>query len=292
MSTWPGKLLLFGEYTVLLDGEALAIPLKGLSASWTKKKNFVDDRLISWSEWLEEQECAKRLPWPMDITGFQNFIQNGGSFLSPIPVGCGLGSSGALVAGFVATWSKVLPDSLSQRKAGLAFLESYFHGSSSGLDPLVSLQNEAIHLIKGGEVLERPQTNIPAAFFLVDTQLPRSTAPLVQLFTKKLDRHDFRTLLQDYYMNAVQRAISALITNDESVLRTNFREISEFQRHHFKEMIPDVIYDYWSGPNYNLKLCGAGGGGFFLGLSETTVPPVLPFRTIPLSPWLVLKEQR
>lgn len=292
MSTWPGKLLVLGEYTVLLDGEALAIPLKGLNASWTKKKNFVDDRLISWSKWLLEQQLAKRLPWSMDIAGFQNFIQNGGSFLSPIPVGCGLGSSGALVAGFVATWSKALPDSLSQRKAGLAFLESYFHGSSSGLDPLVSLQNEAIHLIKGGEVLERPQTKIPPTFFLVDTQLPRSTAPLVQLFNRKLDSLDFRTLLQDDYMNAVQRAISALITNDESVLWTNFREISEFQRHHFKEMIPEVIYDYWSGADYNLKLCGAGGGGFFLGLSETTVPPVLPFRTIPLSPWLVLKEQR
>jgi mevalonate kinase len=264
-----------------------------LSGRWEYDYSAPDERLQNWLSWLEKQDAEHELPWPIGLAGFRSFVEAGLRFQSEIPPGYGLGSSGALVAAFVDRWSKVIPESLDKRRHGLGLLESYFHGNSSGLDPLVSLQKEAIHLLPDGGVIESPNITVPDGFFLVDTGLPRKTSPLVQQFRAKIEQSDYRNVLQQDLMPRVSQAITAIIGGgDTSDLKLAYQAISSFQATHFKEMIPAIVQDHWSGQDYDLKLCGAGGGGFFLGFSYSAEMPDLPFRTIPLQQWLSPHEQR
>ncbi len=48
--------------------------------------------------------------------------------------------------------------------------------------------------------------------------------------------------------------------------------ISEFQFQHLEKMIPDSFKQIWregmEGNVFKLKICGAGGGGFILGVTK------------------------
>lgn len=286
MTLWPGKLLLFGEYTVLLGGEALALPLHGLSGRWEEGDGREpDERLLHWHTWLAERAREGSLPWPLDLDGFGRFIRNGGRFVSDIPTGCGLGSSGALVAALAARWSDELPEDLARRREGLAQLESHFHGNSSGLDPLVSLQGKALHLLPDGGMRERDLPPLSPRLFLLDSGMPRQTAPLVAAFRERTRDSAFLHELQERLMPRVAEAIAAMTALPGTALEPAFRAISGLQARHFDPMIPDPIRELWSSDSHVLKLCGAGGGGFFLGLSLQDGIPDLPFPTVPLSRW-------
>ena len=55
-------------------------------------------------------------------------------------------------------------------------------------------------------------------------------------------------------------------------LMENFKLLSEFQFEHFTPMIPKLYRKVWQegidGGDYSLKLCGAGGGGFLMGITK------------------------
>ncbi len=282
MVTWPAKLLLFGEYTVLLKGEALAIPLPRMNGHWTNNAQQVDSSLLQWAQWLDRQRAIGHLPWPIRTGEFLQFVEEGGHFSSSIPPGCGVGSSGALVAALAETYSDDLPEDLDIRLAGLAKLEKYFHGNSSGLDPLVSLSRCAIHRDPDQGVRTVQLETIPKGLFLVETGINRQTASLVEAFHLLLENESNRNLLLMDLLPQVHRAIYALIRQDLIPFQDAFSSISRLQQLLFKAMIPDEINEYWQGPGYQLKLCGAGGGGYILGLAPLEKYPQLPFPIHPL----------
>ena len=76
----------------------------------------------------------------------------------------------------------------------------------------------------------------------------------------------------DVLNNFNSQAIASFILNDQENLKVSFRKISEWQRIHFVDMIPDHIKTIWDyglqSDAYYIKLSGAGGGGFFLGFSQ------------------------
>ncbi|MCF8239519.1 MAG: hypothetical protein K9I85_15260 [Saprospiraceae bacterium] len=282
MVTWPAKLLLFGEYTVLLKGEALAIPLTQRSGYWSVTDQ-VDPSLLEWARWLNGQEATGHLPWPIDTTAFLRFVKDGGSFESNIPSGCGMGSSGALVAALAEQYSTHIPGDLNAQIQGLAFLEKYFHGNSSGMDPLVSLTRKAIHQDPDQGIHLAVLPVIPPELFLVDTGLARQTAPLVHVFRLLLEQEADRTLLLMELLPQVHRAIHAVLHQEQIPFNEAFSAISRLQARLFRPMIPDDLYPHWDGPQHQLKLCGAGGGGYFLGRIKGDQWPDLPYPVIPLS---------
>jgi len=81
-----------------------------------------------------------------DFTSFKNDIGSGMYFDSSIPQGYGVGSSGALVASIydqyahnkITILENLTRDKLLKLKEIFSFMESFFHGKSSGLDPLNS----------------------------------------------------------------------------------------------------------------------------------------------------------
>ncbi|MCB0687361.1 MAG: hypothetical protein KDC53_12585, partial [Saprospiraceae bacterium] len=92
---YPSKVLLFGEYTVLYGGQALAIPYQKYSGLWHKDKpeTFIDLSLF----FSHLRKINQLLHSPLDLNILE-ILENEYHYFSNIPQGVGLGSSAALSA--------------------------------------------------------------------------------------------------------------------------------------------------------------------------------------------------
>ena len=266
---FPAKILLLGEYTILNGSKALAVPFHNLSGKWsfdpllTKESILSHESLISFLNHRSEQF--------LDVARLKNDIEHGLWFDSTVPHGFGLGSSGALIAALYETYGNG-SRTLLEDKNILAKLEDYFHGSSSGLDPLVSLIQKPL-LIHSFENVEIFQNLIDLnGFFLINTGKPRNTGSLVQIYQEKMKDPEFKRGCAEVLSSEVNFAIDSLLGDDRSKLFHHLWLISKFQWEYFPEMIPTQMRGFWTqgleSGDYVLKLCGAGGGGFILGYSE------------------------
>lgn len=266
---FPAKVLLLGEYTILNGSKALAFPYRALSGKWSIEPLDTEDATISHTALVSflEHSSEKYL----DYKRLKNDIESGLWFDSTIPHGFGLGSSGALMAAIYEAYG-LKRGTIQEDKEALANLENYFHGSSSGIDPLVSLIQKPllIHSFDDVEPLDKPlQLN---GFFLLNTGKPRQTGPLVSIYQEKMKDPEFKRGCAEVLSREVNFAIDAILGNDRSNLFHHLWLISKFQWEYFPEMIPTQMRGLWSkgleSGDYILKLCGAGGGGFILGFSD------------------------
>jgi mevalonate kinase len=269
LKKFPAKVLLLGEYTILNGSRALALPYPELTGSWSFEDNNSEDRKVS-RESL--QGFLSHVPGDLlDLKKLEDDFDKGLWFQSSIPHGFGLGSSGALIAAIYDGYSRHQKNDL-EGKAILAKLESYFHGSRSGLDPFVSLvQNPLlIRSFEDVEVLNRPVSL--KGFFLVNTGKPRQTGPLVAIYQEKMKDPEFKKGCADVLSRDVNLAVDAVISGNMQSLFHHLWHISKFQWDFFPEMIPTQMRGVWTrgieSGDYVLKLCGAGGGGYLLGYSE------------------------
>lgn len=287
---YPSKILLFGEYTILLNSEALAIPYERFKGGWAFIKDAVNSNpsdardsnsnLKEFLAYLKLEGKKLNLDHHLDISRFEEDLENGIYFKSDIPKGSGLGSSGALVA---AVFDRYVKDYSSttdvfKLKKNLALLESFYHGNSSGIDPLVSFINLPI-LIKGNNEFERinlPINNIlqKHGLFLIDSRQKGKTSDLVTFFKQRCSSdNDYLDRIQNHYIPINNECIKELTNqNDTNLFFSAIHKLSRLQLSLFEEMIPKNIiplikYGLESDLFY-LKLCGSGGGGFFLGFSR------------------------
>ncbi|MBK8668498.1 MAG: mevalonate kinase [Saprospiraceae bacterium] len=279
------KVLLFGEYTVTLGSGALAIPYQGFRGHSDYGHGHDESRknLFRLLSYVSKTDLIENV---YDLEAFTKDLENGLYFSSNIPAGYGLGSSGAVVAWFYHSYSTRKTTNLGTLKNILGATENAFHGSSSGIDPLVSYIHEPL-MIKDSNDISIVNPNLKnKGLFLLDTGLPRETAPLVAAFKEKYLHHDsFKETvhnLSEYNRVAIQ-SILGDISND---LYANFHNISALQYEHFSEMIPLSFRKLWlsglQSEQFYLKLCGAGGGGMILGMlkDQTHYPQELTDFTI------------
>ena len=212
-----------------------------------------------------------------DTNQFLADIEQGLYFDSNIPQGYGLGSSGALVAAVYHQYNKFRKKSrsLSEVKSDLALLESYYHGKSSGLDGIVCYLNKAV-LVNEGEVTETFDLQVseqPAVkVFLINTHIPRSTAPFVNLFLEKCKDAKFMNTVQKSLVPTTNIAIESFIQKNHSKLMDCVKLISQLQYDMLPEFIPNQFKEVWKDGlktnEFHLKICGAGGGGFIIGFAK------------------------
>jgi mevalonate kinase len=269
ISTYPAKVLLLGEYTILNGSKALALPYKNFSGKWSYEVNDSEARASSQKSLRSFLDHSAEEY--IDLKQLRSDLDKGLWFDSTIPQGYGLGSSGALIAAIHQSYA-LLHGNLQEERLSLAHLEDHFHGSSSGLDPLVShIQKPLlIHSFDQVETLESP-LNLKG-FFLLNTGKPRQTGPLVSIYQDKLKDPEFKKGCANVLAKEVNFAIEGLSKGDTSNLFHHLWLISKFQWDFFPEMIPTQMRGIWTkgleSGDFVLKLCGAGGGGFLLGYSE------------------------
>lgn len=264
---YPAKLLLFGEYAVLDGGQALAIPYEKYFGYWdylAQAEQAVFD-LRPFVEYLKDSTLSAHL----DLIAFAKEVDSGLLFRSTIPMGYGAGSSGAFCA---AVWDRYNKDSVSikELKSYFMVMEAFFHGKSSGVDPLVSYLNRPI--ITGGASFAAIQVLdpilLPKSITVFDSKIARRTEPLVNWYKKELIANTaFKKQVFQVLIPTNTRGIQALIHKDEIALKRAFETISHWQFEFFIPLIPDIIQPMWQqawSKEISYKLCGAGGGGFFL----------------------------
>lgn len=269
LSRFPAKVLLLGEYTILNGSRALALPYPAFSGKWSFEDNASEERKNSRKSLHGFLGHNSREV--IDHKQFEADFEKGLWFDSSIPQGYGVGSSGALIAAIFEKYAFHQEHDLKAKKI-LAGLEAHFHGSSSGLDPYVSLVQKPflIRSFEDVEVLKTP-VNL-SGFFLVNTGKPRQTGPLVAIYQEKMKDPEFKKGCADVLSRDVNFAVDALVSGETQSLSHHLWHISKFQWDFFPEMIPTQMRGIWTrgieSGDYILKLCGAGGGGYLLGYSE------------------------
>lgn len=268
--SYPSKLLLFGEYAVIEGGEALAIPYPKFSLSWADHKPADSETkkyLIDFLIWLKEKNFSETIK--LDI--FDSDLNKGLDVESNIPIGYGVGSSGALVAAVYDRYCKnrIDKNNLVELKSFLGSMENYFHTQSSGLDPLVSYLQCAIH-VTGNELKIISDKIIKSSslnFELIDTGKKHQTSELVETFKERISLPAYKEQFDREYLPLVKDCIKYYLEDDIIELKILLYKLSQLQMTLFSFAIPSEAYQNWiMGLMFNnyLKLCGAGGGGFII----------------------------
>lgn len=261
MNHYPSKILLIGEYAVLAGSPFLAIPYDGYESVWTTSDQ-VDPYLPSILAYLKNENFEF-----LNLTKLIEDVSNGVSLTSTIPIGYGVGSSGSVTAAIYDRYANDAVEDLSTLKSRMAAIESFFHGQSSGLDPLVSYLKKPIGSVEG-EITILPEIKLNKNWFLINTGIARSTEKLIAIYNDKLKSSDFEKSIHKL-IDINNTLFNHVYKNNECGLVDSMRAISELQLAQFGEMIPEHIAEIWKmgliSNSYYLKLCGAGGGGFFLG---------------------------
>lgn len=278
------KILLFGEYGIIENAKGLSIPYNDchgvLKKSGEQTKEIIASQkaLHAYFQHLQKNKCAY-----LDLQQFQIDLAAGMYFDSSIPSGYGVGSSGALVAALydryaldkIAVFENINNDKMTTLKAIFAELESYFHGQSSGLDPLNSYLSLPL-LIHSKNALE--PTGIPmqsdgrSAIFLIDSKATGPTAKMVEVFMNKMKYQGFRKMFSEEFSVHSDACIQHFLAGDFSNLFTDVKKLSKVVLAHFTPMIPKSFHRLWKegieSNHYYLKLCGSGGGGYMLGFAK------------------------
>ena len=281
------KILLFGEYGIIKDSKGLSIPYnfyKGALKSdkvlseTAKRSNENLRRFITYLESVDTSLVT------FDIESFKKHVEAGMYFDSSIPQGYGVGSSGALVAAIydkyahdkITVLENLTRDKLLKLKTIFSAMESFFHGKSSGLDPLNSYLSIPI-LINSKDNIEA--TGIPAqqsegkgAVFLLDSGSVGETAPMVSIFMEKMKQEGFRNMIKNQFIKHTDACVDDFLKGDIKSLFHNTKKLSKIVLNHFKPMIPEQFHKLWKTGietnDYYLKLCGSGGGGYILGFTQ------------------------
>jgi mevalonate kinase len=283
------KILLFGEHGINKGSKGLSIPYNfyngGLKVDDTesevaKKSN---QSLKSFVEYLEKLQAEEPGLVTFDIATLKLNVAAGMYFDSSIPQGYGIGSSGALVAAIydqyadnkITILENLTQEKLLTLKKIFSKMESYFHGTSSGLDPLNSYLSIPI-LINSHDSIEAtgiPMQNLEGkgAIFLLDSGIVKETAPMVQIFMESLKDKGFRAMIKNQFLKYTDASIESFLQGDARSLFSNTKKLSKVVFNNFKPMIPVEFHELWQkgieSNDYYLKLCGSGGGGYILGFA-------------------------
>ena len=281
------KILLFGEYGIIKDSKGLSIPYNFYNGALKVDENPSEEAIKSNESLKRFASYLANLDKDLvsfDIEKLKEDVDSGMYFDSSIPQGYGVGSSGALVAAIydkyatekITVLENLTREKLLRLKAIFSEMESFFHGKSSGLDPLNSYLSLPI-LINSKDNIEA--TGIPSqstegkgAVFLLDSGIVGETAPMVSIFMENMKNEGFRSMLKEQFIKHTDACVDDFLKGDIKPLFRNTKQLSKIVLNNFKPMIPNQFHELWKKGietnDYYLKLCGSGGGGYILGFTE------------------------
>lgn len=271
------KLLLFGEYGLMFDAMALSVPFPHfcgrLDFDSTGSQYLSTAEIQKLYDHLKNGDSFQQLRYSFDLERLSEDMDKGLFFNSNIPQKYGVGSSGALVAALFNRYGAVAvpeedlkPDLL---RFDFALLESFFHGRSSGVDPLISFLNQPM-LIDSKKKLAKvdfdlAQTGLSVA--LIDTKLVGATGPLVQHFIDRFNFPEFEKDFETHFIPANNGCIENILAGKTDEFFDSLEWLIRFELKHFQRMIPGDFHSIIEAAledQVYIKLLGSGGGGFLL----------------------------
>ena len=273
-----GKVILFGEYSMIFGSPALLMPLYTGSSHWDYiwrnhgKKNYSSNRsLHAFANYLESDEYFTD---KIDIEKFRAELKKGLFLDSCIPSGYGVGSSGALTAAVYDRFKSKEIEDLIELKKFLGDMENCFHGSSSGLDPLQCYLGKPFIITedKKIEILEKDFIPENIHICLIDSKIKSDTKSLVNYFKAQRETPSYLKAFNELYYPFVGRCINSLVSGNVDKFFDDLLHLSYYQTVMMRPMITDNMLPLFSlkreNAHFQIKICGSGGGGYFLGFSD------------------------
>ena len=286
--TWPAKLLLFGEYSILLGSQALSMPFGAFGARFRHITPDQDGQAEATESNRQLGELFENLVASRDYCGtfldlerFATDISSGIYLDSTIPQRYGMGSSGAVCAAVYGRYGPA-PSlhaedllALSGLRERFIRMESFYHRKSSGFDPLVTYLQRPVWLDHRQEFVPVTLNNLKSAenlhILLADSGVPCSTGPKVGEFLDqflpggKITEPGTRLIL------LVNNCIENLLHGNPADFSHAASLLSRFQWETLRHLIPLRLHPPWmaglESGMFSLKLCGSGGGGFLICLT-------------------------
>lgn len=293
MEKFTSKVLMFGEYSLLYDSMALTMPFDKFSGQFKYVDEAEDNHFAILSNKGLRELCNHMLEqhtetnFKLNVEKFKQELDKGLFFESNIPQGFGLGSSGALVAAIFLRYLEKAGEfkdgvkTMTKEKMGsvkkyLGSLEGFFHGTSSGIDPLSILINEPLLLTSANDI---KCVKVPAfdkngknVIFLLNTGLARNTDKLVDQFKASCEKPRFFEKMERELITSTNNSIQSFLNQDTDALYQHLNQLVQFQLEEMNYLIPQafnsVVQDGLTNGDYFLKICGSGGGGFMLGFTQ------------------------
>ena len=279
------KILLFGEYGIIKNSKGISIPFDLFSGALkigdlnNNEINQSNLEIKKFNHYLKQNFQENEINFDL----MDKDLQNGLYFKSSIPTGYGVGSSGSLVAAIYEKYFiniikneiNINSNQIFHLKQIFSKMESFFHGTSSGFDPLNSYISSSILINSKKDVkttlIPNQNNNGKIGFFLIDSEESSDTSILVKQFQKNMEDSDFKNIFQNEFIPLTNSCVKDFLDSNFNSLSINFKELSKFTFDNFKMMIPDKFDLIWkkglNSNEYYLKLCGSGGGGYILGFS-------------------------
>ncbi|WP_238785642.1 GHMP family kinase ATP-binding protein [Blattabacterium cuenoti] len=253
-----------------------------------KKKPLYDRDLIAKNSNKEiKKYCrfmmSKKLLYKkLNLSKLIKDLNNGIFFNSNIPQKYGLGSSGALISSIYNKYSEnnkllVKKKNLIHLKKIFSIMESFFHGKSSGIDPLVCYIKKPILVKSINKLSIINNKNILLNFkkfkiFIIDSEITSGTKLMYKFFFNKLKEKKFKKIMKEEFTMYNKTCIKYFLKGEEDKLMENIKKISNWTFYNLTPMITKNIKNIWKNGiknnNYYLKLCGSGGGGFYIGFTK------------------------
>lgn len=266
---------------MIFGSNALLIPYYSVSGEWSSIINRPCERgiesnrnLFKYFEYLRENDRFRIL----DLRRMEMELNAGLFFDSNIPTGYGVGSSGALVAAIYDRFKLIDIKETDKLIEFLAAMENYFHGSSSGIDPLQCYFGKPFVLNgqqttdNGQQILNHDFMSDDIHIFLTDTKITSPTAPLVNIFKERRKDNIYLEKFNNKYVPLVNDCISSLIEKKDDDFFNNVSQLSKMQTEMLGHTIPENVKEFFffdiNKDGFQVKLCGAGGGGFLLGFTN------------------------
>ena len=268
---------------MIFGSDALLIPYYPAFGEWSSiinrpSNNGIESNknLFKFYDYLSADDRFRIL----DLRRFEMELNAGLYFDSNIPNGYGVGSSGALVAAIYDRYKLIEIEDIPKLKNFLASMENFFHGSSSGIDPLQCYYGKPFILSQQVnestsqqvEILNDDFISDNIHIFLIDTNIKSTTGPLVEHFKELRDGKSYLDKFDNEYVPLVGRCIKSLIEKKDDIFFKNLSQLSVLQTELLSHTIPDETREFFfkdvNEDGFQIKLCGAGGGGFLLGFSN------------------------
>lgn len=270
------KVILFGEYSMIFDATALMIPLKRFSAQWQFPLSYnkaaslpSNQSLKRFCQYLSENASLSGL---FDLQALKKDLDNGLFLASDVPSGYGLGSSGTLVAAVYDRYALQKTDDYLELKTLFGLMESHFHGSSSGIDPLQCYLGKPFK-ITPNEVQQLLDDFLKKDIHicLIDTKIKSNTKPLVDHFKQQREDAAFLNRFQTEYVPCVSACIDAMIGGKNEVFFNALKRLTKGQLEFLRPMITDNTLNLFTTDHdfhFGVKISGSGGGGYVLGFTD------------------------
>ena len=270
------KVILFGEYSMIFDATALMIPLKRFSAQWQLPLSFnraasqpSNQSLKRFYQYLSENKTLSSL---FDFQALKKDLDDGLFLASNVPSGYGLGSSGTLVAAVYDRYALQKTEDYLQLKTLFGQMESHFHGSSSGIDPLQCYLGKPFKITpRGVELLSDEFLKKDIHICLIDTKIKSNTKPLVDHFKQQREDAAFLCRFQSEYVPRVTACIDSMIEGNKKLFFNSLKQLTKGQLEFLRPMITDNTMDLFTTDfdfNFGVKISGSGGGGYVLGFTD------------------------